>query len=118
VTQDALTNAAKHAPGQPVEVHLSYTSGAVTVCVLNDTPEAIPGAAAGAGQAARRAPDLVSTSQISASHISGRQGLRGMSERMASVGGTFTAGPAGSRWRVEAKSARDRCSAGGSGAGR
>ncbi len=80
VTQEALTNAAKHAPGRAAEVRLSYAAAAVALCVLTDLPEA-----------------------VTVSQIGGRQGLRGMSERMASVGGTFAAGPAGSRWRVEAQ---------------
>jgi signal transduction histidine kinase len=112
VTQEALTNAAKHAQGQPVEVRLSYADAAVAVCVLNDMPGAAAGATAVAGQTASGENDPAgseigtsqnSASQGSASPISGRQGLVGMSERMAAVGGTFAAGCAGSRWRVEAK---------------
>jgi hypothetical protein len=72
------------------------------VRVVNDMPEP----AAGTGQAAGRPPAVsgdTGASQHSSSPISGGQGLRGMSERMASVGGTFSAGPVGSQWRVEAQ---------------
>jgi signal transduction histidine kinase len=96
VTQEALTNAAKHAPGQPVEVRLSYTGAAVAVCVLNDMPEAVAGRAASAGHAAGRPGSsgirLSAGQHSSGEHragqnkttaVSGGQGLRGMSERMA-----------------------------------
>jgi signal transduction histidine kinase len=79
VAQEALTNAAKHAPGQPVQVGLSYTAGVVRVCVVNEVG---PGAA----------------DPIGSGH-----GLLGMRERIAAVGGTVSAGRAGSRWQVEAR---------------
>jgi signal transduction histidine kinase len=79
VAQEALTNAAKHARGEAVEVGLCYTAKTLTVCVANDTGD--------------RAHDTVS----------GGHGLVGMSERMSAVGGALNAGRIGTRWLVEAQ---------------
>ncbi|WP_350277583.1 histidine kinase [Kribbella sp. HUAS MG21] len=70
--REALTNAAKHAPGQPVEVQLAYQDG-VRVSVRNK------GVTTGEGF-----------------------GLEGMRERLALVGGTLTAGADGDDWLVVA----------------
>lgn len=71
--REALTNAAKHAPGQSVEVELSYDD-AVRLSVRNK------GATQGEGF-----------------------GLAGMRERLALVGGTLAAGPDGDDWLVVAE---------------
>jgi signal transduction histidine kinase len=71
--REALTNAAKHAPGQPVELGLSYQNE-VRLTVRNK------GATVGEGF-----------------------GLAGMRERLALVGGTLTAGPDGDDWLVVAE---------------
>ena len=66
IVQEALTNATRHAPGQPVAVLLELRDGAATVTVRNaGTPD--PSAAPGTG-------------------------LRGMRERAESVGGRLRAG--------------------------
>lgn len=78
--QEALTNARKHAPGQPVTLGLGFGQAEITVRVSNPLPPdaaARPLAAAGAGY-----------------------GLTGLRERAALGGGTFTAGPADGQWRV------------------
>ena len=78
--QEALTNARKHAPGQPVQLGLSFAAAEITVQVVNPLPAgraAGPLAAAGAGY-----------------------GLIGLRERAALGGGTLTAGPADGEWRV------------------
>ncbi len=78
--QEALTNARKHAPGQPVSLALSYPSDGVTLLVSNPLPApegAAPLARAGAGY-----------------------GLTGLRERAALAGGTLTSGPSGGRWEV------------------
>ena len=78
--QEALTNARKHAPGQPVTVRLGFQDGQITVSVANPLPpsgEAPPLAATGAGA-----------------------GLTGLRERAALAGGTLEAGPATGTWRV------------------
>ncbi|MEU4602268.1 histidine kinase [Kribbella sp. NPDC023972] len=70
--REALTNAARHAPGQRIRVELSYQNG-VRLAVRNK------GVTAGEGF-----------------------GLAGMRERLALVGGTSTAGPDGDDWLVVA----------------
>ena len=78
--QEGLTNARKHAPGQPVALSLGFEAGQITLTVVNPLPpagEAGPLAAAGAGA-----------------------GLPGLRERAALAGGTLEAGPADGTWRV------------------
>jgi signal transduction histidine kinase len=78
--QEALTNARKHAPGQPLTLRLSFTAAEVSVQVANPLPPedaARPLAAAGAGY-----------------------GLTGLRERAALGGGTLTAGADDGQWRV------------------
>ena len=78
--QEGLTNARKHAPGQPVTLGLGFEPGQITVSVANPLPLAGdqgPLAIAGAGA-----------------------GLTGLRERAALAGGTLEAGPAAGTWRV------------------
>jgi signal transduction histidine kinase len=78
--QEALTNARKHAPGQPVMLSLGYEPAQVTVTVVNPLPPQPahgPLAAAGAGY-----------------------GLIGLRERAELAGGTLEAGPAAGNWQV------------------
>jgi len=78
--QEALTNARKHAPGQPVTLSLGFEAADITVSVVSPLPPAGaegPLAAAGAGY-----------------------GLTGLTERAALLGGTLEAGPAAGNWRV------------------
>jgi signal transduction histidine kinase len=78
--QEALTNARKHAPGQPVTLRLEFALSQISVRVSNLLPldgAATPLADAGAGY-----------------------GLTGLRERAALVGGTLTAGPADGQWQV------------------
>ena len=77
--QEGLTNARKHAPGQPVTLGLGFEPAQITVSVANPLPPAgtkAPLAAAGAGA-----------------------GLTGLRERAALAGGTLEAGPADGAWR-------------------
>jgi len=77
---EGLTNARKHAPGQPVALDLGFEAAQVTVTVANPLPPAgaeAPLAATGAGA-----------------------GLTGLRERAALAGGTLEAGPADRTWRV------------------
>jgi signal transduction histidine kinase len=71
--REALTNAAKHAPGQAVEVELTYGEP-VRLTVQNKEPTTGEGF-----------------------------GLTGMRERLALVGGTLAAGPDGDDWLVVAE---------------
>lgn len=74
IVQEALTNAAKHAPGRPVTVVASAREGCIDVSVDST---GLPG------------------------HGSG-MGLASMRERAEAVGGTCTAGPGGGGWLVHA----------------
>jgi signal transduction histidine kinase len=78
--QEALTNARKHAPGQPVRLTLAYSPDEIVLRVVNRLPgptASRPLAATGAGY-----------------------GLTGLRERAALGGGTLTAGPADDQWQV------------------
>jgi signal transduction histidine kinase len=76
IVQEALTNATRHAPGQPVVVQVGPTRDGTTVTVHNDGPP-VPAPTPGAG-------------------------LLGMRERAESLGGHLTAGPTDDGWLVEA----------------
>ena len=79
--QEGLTNARKHAPGQPVTLGLGFEPGHVTVSVASPLPpagHAGPLAETGAGA-----------------------GLTGLKERAALAGGTLQAGPADGTWRID-----------------
>jgi len=79
--QEGLTNARKHAPGQPVTLGLGFEPGQVTISVANPLPSAGytgPLAETGAGA-----------------------GLTGLKERAALAGGTLEAGPADGTWRID-----------------
>ncbi|MFI6317227.1 sensor histidine kinase [Nonomuraea sp. NPDC050556] len=79
--QEALTNARKHAPGQPVHCRLDYTPDGLTVTVTNPLPTYADGRSALADSGSG-------------------YGLAGLSERAALCGGTLTAGPVDDHWRV------------------
>lgn len=68
VVQESLTNAAKHAPGAPVEVRVRRTRAELVVSVVNEPP-AVPGTG------------------------SGGHGLVGLAERVRLAGGTLAAAP-------------------------
>ncbi|MBC2875843.1 MULTISPECIES: sensor histidine kinase [Streptomyces] len=90
--QEALTNAARYAPGSPTTVVLRYTPQATTLTVSDE------GRAAGArdddtGDGVPAPPAEAWTG--------GGNGLRGMRERIERVGGRSHAGPAGEGWTVE-----------------
>lgn len=85
LVQEALTNAARHAPGSAVDVRLSYGPDAVEVQVVDDggtSGAASPGAGAGSGL-----------------------GLLGVEERVGLHGGHLAAGPREDApgWRVTAR---------------
>ncbi|WP_083597489.1 sensor histidine kinase [Actinomadura madurae] len=82
VVQEALTNARKHAPGAAVRVDVRYRTDGVTLTVRNAAPSREPDA------------DLAASGS--------GMGLEGLRERVELIGGTFTAGPDGGGFRVEA----------------
>jgi signal transduction histidine kinase len=79
IAQEALTNAAKHAPGAPTEVRLRVSAGEVTLTADSRTVP-VKGASGGAGL-----------------------GVLSMRERAESVGGSCEAGPGGRGWLVRAR---------------
>lgn len=92
IVQEALTNALKHGAGSAT-VTVDYRPRAVRLTVENPLPA--PGGEE-AGAAARLRPPA------GAGLPGAKAGLIGMRERAALLHGRFTAGPCGSRWRVEA----------------
>jgi signal transduction histidine kinase len=79
--QEGLTNARKHAPGQPVTLTLAFAPGQLAVTVENPLP---PDNQAG-----------------SLAETGAGAGLAGLKERAALAGGTLEAGPADGTWRIE-----------------
>ena len=88
-TQESLVNAAKHAPGQPIDLDLRYDEHGIRVTIANDL-------AASA--------DAVPTEQGAPvpQTINGGYGLTGMRERLRLLRGTLDAGVHGGRWIVTA----------------
>ncbi|MGH3191722.1 MAG: sensor histidine kinase [Streptosporangiaceae bacterium] len=89
--QEAMVNAAKHAPGQPVAVRLDYGEGDVRLSVVNGLDGAGASVRNGAG-AAPREPGST-----------GGYGLTGMRERLRLLNGTLLAGPGDNEWAVTAE---------------
>jgi signal transduction histidine kinase len=81
--QEAMVNAAKHAPGQRVAVRLDYGEDDVRLSVVNGLD--------GADASVRRPG------------VGGGYGLTGMRERLRLLNGTLQAGPAGDDWTVTAE---------------
>ncbi len=81
VAQEALTNVLKHAAGARAAVALDYGVDRVALTVDND----------------RTSPSTV------LAETGGGHGLRGITERIALIGGRVEAGPSSSGWRVAAE---------------
>jgi signal transduction histidine kinase len=81
IAQEALTNAAKHAPGAPTEVRLTVSPREAT---LTADTRAVPA----------RGPGAVADPGL---------GMVSMRERAESVGGSCEAGPGGRGWLVRAR---------------
>ncbi len=78
--QEALTNAARYAPGSPVQITLTWVAEALDVEVRDDGP----------------APDRRAIAEPSTG-----LGLAGMAERIRQAGGTLQAGPGpGGGWQI------------------
>lgn len=81
IAQESLTNAAKHAPGSLARVTVRLAGGQLRLVVTND----------------------IVSSGASLSPLPGLgHGIAGMAQRATLAGGTFSAGPDGGCWRVEA----------------
>ncbi|MEB3963104.1 histidine kinase [Streptomyces kunmingensis] len=81
VVQEALTNAAKHAPGAPVTVEADHRDETTTLTITNGSPRKVP---------TPRLPPGSGT------------GLLGLNARVSALGGTFEAGPYKAGFRVRA----------------
>lgn len=91
IAQEALTNCTRHAPGQPVCVQ------------VNSNPS--PGGAARSVaevEIINAMPDTDSSTSTASDVQRSGHGLRNMRLRTEQLGGTFTAGEQGGRWRVSA----------------
>jgi signal transduction histidine kinase len=78
--EEALTNARKHAPGQPVTLRLGFEDGQIALSVVNPLPaQRVPGPLAGTGTG---------------------YGLVGLAERAALAGGELTSGCEAGNWQV------------------
>ncbi|WP_121434737.1 sensor histidine kinase [Actinomadura pelletieri] len=82
VLQEALTNAAKHAPGAPVTVAVDHSATETVVTVRNERPAGAARPACGSG---------------------GQRGLIGLRERSRLLGGTLEAGERGGVYEVRAR---------------
>lgn len=80
--QEALTNAARYAPGAATSVTLRYSERAASLTIENASP---PKEAA----------------EVGLTDVGGGRGLQGMRERIERVDGTMRAGPTSDGWRVE-----------------
>jgi signal transduction histidine kinase len=78
--QEALTNARKHAPGQPVSLTVTYTPDDMTLQVSNSLPPA--------------------GTEGPLAHAGTGYGLTGLRERAALADGTLTAAPEDGQWKV------------------
>jgi signal transduction histidine kinase len=85
VAQEAVTNAVKHASGQPARIALDYSDEGVELSVENPLPDA----------AGIEHPDAA-----------GGYGLAGMHERLRLIDGELHAGAVGDRWVVQARVTR------------
>ena len=82
---ESLVNAAKHAPGQAVEISLDYRDDSTTLTVHNNL-----------------SGDATASCGARFATVNGRYGLAGMRERLLLLDGTLAAGPDGSGWAVTA----------------
>ncbi|GAA3210553.1 sensor histidine kinase [Actinocorallia longicatena] len=79
IVQEALSNAARYAPGASVRVEVHYGTETLRIAVRDDGPKSAP------------------------EHSGGGHGLVGMRERVALFGGTLFTGPQGNGWAVLAE---------------
>jgi signal transduction histidine kinase len=115
VAQEALVNAAKHAPGQPVTVRLVFGPADICLTVRNDitlppdrTDSAAPPATAdsrdlvsgGASTRTNAAAGIPASTGVSTADTG--YGLTSMRERLRLLSGTLDAGLADGQWTVAA----------------
>lgn len=83
--QEALVNSAKHAPGQPVEMHLDYAGTNTSLTIRNRL----------GGNGHTHKPQLATAN--------GHYGLAGLRERLLLIRGTLSADSNGGEWVVTAR---------------
>ncbi|HEY6500605.1 MAG TPA: sensor histidine kinase [Streptosporangiaceae bacterium] len=88
--QEALVNAAKHAPGERVSARLEYGHDDVSLTVVNDLP----------GDGAKGRPGAAAT--VCPHTVDGGYGLTGMRERLRLLNGTLVAHAQEGHWVVAA----------------
>jgi signal transduction histidine kinase len=99
--QEALVNAAKHAPGEPIAVRLDYGQVDVRLGVvnhLNRAQAAVPGTGGARDTNGARDPN-----SAPGPSSAGGYGLTGMRERLRLLNGTLLAGPRDAEWAVTAE---------------
>lgn len=101
VVQEALTNAAKHAPGTSVSVELSHTATETRVAVRNEAPAARAGVRA--GQPAAHPSGSPARQPATPPPGNGGRGLIGLDERVRLVGGSLDHGPRDGGFTVAAR---------------
>jgi signal transduction histidine kinase len=79
ITQESLSNIAKHCPDSQSAVALDISSSSARLTVINKLPVAVPAPTASEGR-----------------------GVQGMQQRVRLLGGTIDVGPAGDGWLVRA----------------
>jgi signal transduction histidine kinase len=87
MAEEGLTNAARHAPGQPVTVDIEWEPDTLLLSVTNPVPPGPP--AAGPSPGGEPGPGE-------------RHGLRGLGERMAAAGGLLDHRRSGGQFRLAA----------------
>ncbi|HEX2772641.1 MAG TPA: histidine kinase [Micromonosporaceae bacterium] len=80
IVQEALTNAVRHAPRQPVSVRVGVPNGVLDIEVINPVAAHGPGRGAAPGRVGR--------------------GLAGIRERVTTLGGRVSVGAEDGRWRM------------------
>ncbi len=115
MAEEGLTNAAKHAPGQPVTVHLEWEPDTLLLSVTNPVPPRPAPAGPRPTRAGPRAtaagprPTPAGPRRPAAGPGAGgepgpgeRHGLRGLAERMAAAGGLLDHRRSGGQFRLAA----------------
>jgi signal transduction histidine kinase len=88
IVQEALTNALRHSAAATAAVSIRYEPGYVTVSVTDSGPRH-------PDPETRRSPVARPPARSRAEELPGGFGLAGITERVASCGGTLTVGPTG-----------------------
>lgn len=92
IVHEALLNAAKHAPGEKVEVRWTVNDSSVQLDVINRLPDKFWDLS-GSAPLCEPSPGIPGTGL----------GLSSLERRVLAFGGAWFAGPSGQRWCIEAK---------------